>query len=178
MCKTHALSYTCKHHGTTRLSTCRCTFTVQPRPGKPPKPACGGAPIVVVKSAATCGDCQRRKAEEDLDARVAKAEATAGDLQDLQAEQYKLGKQFPSCRRYQSLARPGSGHGKGTERGSLLKREVVAEEVVVRWEAHRTVIGGSWIPEEWVRETRSYVAGCAQPNLLDCLGHRFQEPLR
>lgn len=161
MCKTWSISYSCTHRWNARLSTCNGTFTVRPKPGKPFKPSCCSAPTFSVHSTQACGDCQRKQVEEELSTSLARARSQAlksglgwsNAEQAHQDECFKLYKSFPDCRQYRSRDKPGKGRcgPRDSERGSLLKTEILPEEVMVKNEEHRSAVGWWTCDQEaWV----------------------------
>lgn len=162
MCRTWTLTYTCEHSRSTRLSTCQGVFTVKPKPSKPPTPACCRAPLFTVNSAQLCGDCQRKKPEEELLARLSEAwwkadrvdsTSTLAAVEETNAiESFQLWKRFPPCAQYQSRGKavPGAFGARQKVMGSLLKNEVLPEDVVERYEQRSNALGCTWDREDWV----------------------------
>lgn len=160
MCQTLHLLYTCTHTRTVRLSTCRGNFTVRPKAHKPLKPACCGAYTLARRLEGECGDCLRAKAEERLQAGV--AQGLDGEAGAFGVEIFQLEKRFPTVRRYQGFRRPIGDPGMKRTRGSLLSREVVAEEVVERCEGRTTLVGVAWDEAGWVSRFVVLVRRCRE----------------
>ena len=158
MCKTWSISYTCAHTSPFRLSTCGGHFTTQPKPDRSAKAACCSAPLFVLHSARLCGLCQRARAEKDVNEVVAELgsrdvmgfghdgteELVGGDIPDLDHAFWILKRTFPD-KRYAKPPRPAADRARRTK-GSILKREVRAEEVIVRYELNTAAVGDGW---EW-----------------------------
>lgn len=151
MCKTRAITYKCKHTFDFRLSTCRGTFTTQAKPHKDPKAACSSNASLTFRSKKKCGNCQLSKAEKDLEKSIPDPKTTSTwdswELHEAQAdhdeELWALKKRFPD-KRYAKLARPERGRPATQLRGSMLRQEVMPEEVVERWSSVQVVVGTGW----------------------------------
>lgn len=113
-----------------------------------------------------CGDCLRGKAEADLARTTAQGLDGQTDV-DLGQESFKLSKMFPTVKRYQGLSRSvGDVDGRAKrEGGSLLRRVVLAEEVVEKYEVHKTLTGARWDQEEWVSRS-NFILLCLRGRLV------------
>lgn len=125
MCKARDVNYTCNHTFGFRLSTCLGTFT-KPRSAlssssTDEKVACRARPTLWMKSDQACGPCQRAACGAVLD-------GAGASLPD----EFELMRRFPGAR-LEPLTKPTMAFRVGAavrHEGSLLRREVKAEEVV------------------------------------------------
>ncbi|KAH9827713.1 hypothetical protein Tdes44962_MAKER00439 [Teratosphaeria destructans] len=156
MCKSLAIHHTCTHTIPFRLSTCRGTYahpTLKPHPHPhppPSKPGCTSLPTLTLLSTTPCGTCLatslHTRLEQDL-AATKELHSSHGEtngqcppplppapaIREAEAqfdrESWALQRRFPTGR-FKVFRRPE--RGLRVRRGSLLRCEVRAEDVVVR----------------------------------------------
>ncbi|KAF2767231.1 hypothetical protein EJ03DRAFT_159525 [Teratosphaeria nubilosa] len=153
MCKSLALHHTCTHTISFRLSSCRGTYahpSLKPRL-HPNKPGCTSTPTLTLLSTTPCGTCLQdplqTRLEEDLAAtklQVSNGETNGWGMPvlslegaevvneaeaKLSRESWDLQRRFPAGR-FKVFRRP-ERRGR-VARGSFLRWEVRAEDVVVR----------------------------------------------
>jgi hypothetical protein len=146
MCKVWLIYYTCGHKLTERLSKCRATFKSQSAPGKAFYPACQGTASLNIDFKRPCGDCARRKREEELNEKL--TQFATGAPEQIKAEEeywheeFVLSTTFPRLEHKKSL-KPLKIHLPTSQiRGSLLKTEVLREDIkedvseILSWEAY------------------------------------------
>jgi hypothetical protein len=165
MCRFWIIYYTCGHENQIRLSKCLGNIPLDPTAegtaNPNPKPACEGLPKgLTISLPHPCGPCYRVPVEDDLlskkeleldgvshtDVRREKAE------EKYHADLFALHKQFPlePARSYKHRPPKGRGgtclwSGGGPRRGSGLKQEVIAEEVIDEWLGWKE----SWAGDVW-----------------------------
>jgi hypothetical protein len=155
MCKTWNIAYECGHKFDFRLSKCRATVYTQSRPGRPYKPACMGGAALVFKKTYPCGDCAIKQREQELSGFRAKLEDGSKERQDAEAEFMKemfvADRSFPLIARFKK-PKPLERCGLTPKqmRGSLLKQEVLIEEIEAKkevdddWNTYYEEWNGGW----------------------------------
>ncbi|KAF2164561.1 hypothetical protein M409DRAFT_56397 [Zasmidium cellare ATCC 36951] len=166
MCNVRTLTYSCSHTIPFRLSTCAGTFTYQTR--KSPTgtlPSCRSFPLLTFISPQPCGACLKAAAEKVLEEKIARLrlehlssetddwtaeppEALVQAEAELASEVWRLEAFYPEQARFKKDLRPEKGRVP-TRSGSLLRREVRVEDVVLRAQGNMTAATEEWDYESW-----------------------------
>ncbi|KAK4502834.1 hypothetical protein PRZ48_006260 [Zasmidium cellare] len=185
MCNVRTLTYVCGHVIPFRLSTCRGNFTYTTR--KSPTgslSSCRSFPLLNFISQQPCGACLKASAEKDLEEKIAElrlsteeddwtkepAEEVVQAEAELASEIWRLEEFYPDRARFKKEVRPERGP-LATRNGSLLSREVRAEDVVVKYEAKTAMVGEDWDWGEGYRDLGEEIAedmGMDLPGFVEC----------
>lgn len=192
MCNTRTITYSCEHIIPFRLSTCRAKFTYKNR--KSPtgeSPSCRSGNPLCFKSDQQCGACIKAVADKQLEEKIflrrleltpddwlaePSAELVVAEV-EYESDKWRLTKTYPYLARFKKDVRPENGPP-ATRSESLLKREVKAEDVVLKPNANRKAITASWDDEAWgddwtslgqeIAETDAERVDESVPTFTDC----------